>query len=366
MGSFTIYCAGCAGPFTRPSLGSTSQRALARRARRIQRTLNPGHYDGEVDEDGTEEEEGEKASQTTDEDDSEIDEDWSYNPEILTEDHFNWLEYLICLGFNERAFISGPGEYIEQGRITAVQGDDSNCPEGENSFSCYTDGGTPAVFPFHPECFDILTMVITGSRDAGLLDKDTLYRALVGISEGRYLDVDYGPISGNAQFWESIPGEEFSVRDPLDIPDMKEFLHDELLSNSFKVATSNLDFQRKVVKDPLSALPYDILHLISCYLPGAAVLSLMTASLPVFMATSRHNGFWKLRIQRDMPWFWELRELITQCDYPDLDFKGLYLWLDKMTTPRFGIEDMLTGIANRRRIWGVCEKIRDLYCSGRY
>lgn len=100
MGSFTIYCAGCAGPFTRPSLGSLSRKALARRRRRVQRKLEAGYYDGEDEED--DEEDDEEEGEEDDEEEEDEDEDWSYDPEILTEDHLNWLEYLVCLGFDRR------------------------------------------------------------------------------------------------------------------------------------------------------------------------------------------------------------------------------------------------------------------------
>jgi len=190
-----------------------------------------------------------------------------------------------------------------------------------------------------------------------------LYRVLVDLSGFKCLDLDYGPISGNCQFWETISGEEFSVRDPNDIPDMEEFLQNEILSNSFKIPKANLSIRQKVAKDPLGALPYDILHLICSHLPRESLVSLITASWPVFVATRHNNGFWKQRIRQEMPWFWELQELIAKCDYRDVDFKDLYLWLDKATIPRSGIAGMLLAIANRRRIWGVCEKIGDKYFS---
>lgn len=85
----------------------------------------------------------------------------------------------------------------------------------------YVDGEWPAVFPFHPEYFKILTSVITGSTDAELLDKDILYRVMADVSGCTLLDLDYGAISGNEQFWDSFPGEEFSVKDPSDVPGVK-------------------------------------------------------------------------------------------------------------------------------------------------
>lgn len=115
MGSFTIYCAGCAGPFTRPSLGAKSQKALARRERRVRKILDPGNPDEEDDEE--EDEEGDKGSEgeekeEADDDDSEIDEDHSYNPEILTEGDLNWLEYVVCLGFDEKWVATSSDSYV--------------------------------------------------------------------------------------------------------------------------------------------------------------------------------------------------------------------------------------------------------------
>jgi hypothetical protein len=59
-----------------------------------------------------------------------------------------------------------------------------------------------------------------------------------------------------------------------------------------------------------------------------------------------------------LPWLWELEpNLILDI----IDAKGLYLWLDKVTTPRFGMEGPFMGIANRRRIWRVCEEVKKVY-----
>lgn len=146
---------------------------------------------------------------------------------------------------------------------------------------------------------------------------------------------------------------------------LKEFVQNKLSLKSFKIPKWNLDLRRKAVEDPLEALPYDILHLICSYLPGKSVVSLITAPIPVSLATA-NNQSWKQRIQWDMAWFWELQELIAESDYADIDFQGIYLWLDKMTTPRFGMQGILIAIANRRRICGVCEKIRGVYFSGCY
>jgi hypothetical protein len=67
-----------------------------------------------------------------------------------------------------------------------------------------------AVFPFHKCCFEILTWALTGSMDARNLVKETLYEVLSDLSRDKFLNLDYGAISGSAGLthWVSIPGEE--------------------------------------------------------------------------------------------------------------------------------------------------------------
>ena len=65
-----------------------------------------------------------------------------------------------------------------------------------------------------------------------------------------------------------------------------------------------------------------------------------------------------------MPWFFELEDLISEFDiFQDRDPKMLCLWLDKVTTPRKFVRHPLMPLANRRRIWSVCEKIADVYLA---
>jgi hypothetical protein len=65
---------------------------------------------------------------------------------------------------------------------------------------------------------------------------------------------------------------------------------------------------------------------------------------------------------RILPWLWELDELMASTTLPpNFDYKGLFLWLDSSTMPEIGIYGPLMGIANRRRIWGVCQQLLPLY-----
>jgi hypothetical protein len=45
----------------------------------------------------------------------------------------------------------------------------------------------------------------------------------------------------------------------------------------------------------------------------------------------------------------------------ELSYKAVYLWLKKVTVPRYGMRGPLLSFANRRRIWGVCEQLATHY-----
>lgn len=62
-----------------------------------------------------------------------------------------------------------------------------------------------------------------------------------------------------------------------------------------------------------------------------------------------------------MPWFWELEGIFDEQLSDEIDFKAMYLWLDKLTAPTFAKQGPFMGIANRRRIWNVCEQIKEHY-----
>lgn len=101
-------------------------------------------------------------------------------------------------------------------------------------------------------------------------------------------------------------------------------------------------------------------------LPSQSVVALCNASYPIHTSfRSSNRSFWRAAIHSCMPWFWEIHILIKHGTVDDetTDYKGLFLWLEKNTEPRLGMEGPFLGVANRRRIWGVCEQYAPLYSS---
>ncbi|KLJ06740.1 hypothetical protein EMPG_17772 [Blastomyces silverae] len=230
----------------------------------------------------------------------------------------------------------------------------------------YASGGCdfPPNFPFHWCCFEILTRVVTGSTATGSIDKDILYRSMIGLSPpyARSLSISYGTLLGVEQFWASVPGEEYAVTHPTIIPGFEEVLRTLILEKTFKITSPNrLNLTHKVRWDPFSIFPYDLLYSVLSFLPGDSILAFMAASWPVYSAT-RHPPFWKQLMYWGMPWFWELHKVVRE--HPtDLDYKNLYLWLDTATVPKYGMDGPFLGIANRRRIWDACTQLAERYFS---
>ncbi|KAF7178044.1 hypothetical protein CNMCM7691_006702 [Aspergillus felis] len=126
----------------------------------------------------------------------------------------------------------------------------------------------------------------------------------------------------------------------------------------FKKTFSHFDLKGRLPASPFGKLPLELVYQICSYLPGDSLKALTQASLSIQVVT-QDNWFWKRFIQWDMPWFWEFYSSQNPRDLPaDVNYKRLYLWLDKMTAARYGMDDLaLIGVANRRRIWGVCEEL---------
>ncbi|KAF2175171.1 hypothetical protein K469DRAFT_743420 [Zopfia rhizophila CBS 207.26] len=385
MGSYDCYCAICGGPlYTVPGIGDKSEKALAKRRRLIEKAKRRRAGE-EVPKSDDEAEKSDRATsdaamadaenetQTQEEDGDEDDwmEEHSYDPEVISEDELVWLEDCRCLGFNadapgiSKAFISGRGSYDNHGDfLVRESGDDPNDPETGN-YSCYQSlnaNDTP-VFPFHEACHKVLARSLTGHDDVEKIDNDILYHVMAQHTSesGTVLNLDYGEIKGLDQCWECILGEEHTVRNPAPDPHVLHILQEKMPLRKFSRLPTKLDLAHRVRQDLFEKLPIDILHLIFPYLAPKQILTLMHVSWHIFSSTC-NNSFWKQMIRREiLPWFWETEPLILQESLDDLDCKGLYLWLDKITTSTRWMNGPFMGVANRRRVWAVCENLRTFY-----
>lgn len=265
-----------------------------------------------------------------------------------------------------RAFVSGPGDYSDYGGVQVEAGDDPNFTE-QDIWSCYHDfdNQNGVVFPFHWCCYELLSKVLTGTDNVAKIDKDLLYSVMqeLSVDYGKRLDLDYGnPGPAEEQFWESNPGEEFLVSHPTNESGIANQLVTLIAGGDFNLSPFNLDLGRRVRHDPFARLPYDLVHKISCLLPVKALLDLGKVSWHILSSFQGNGSFWKERIKRAMPWFFELHELMEDSEaFEGINFKLLLAWADNITTAKIGMYGPSMGIANRRRIWSVCEQLADRY-----
>jgi hypothetical protein len=293
----------------------------------------------------------------------------AYDPEKLQADEVRWLNRSRALAFNPsasgvtKAFISGCGRYDDYGTFSVRKpGQDPN-DNHEDDLNCYHAYNPDQIpcFPFHEECYKILANVL-GYEKYQAIDKDVLYAVMTAHGNDRGLKLPYGEFSGAEQFWECIPGEEFSVCDPGPRLGFEDVLQSMLPASLFDGLTRSLGLSEKVRHDPWQIVPYDVLLDIFEHVGTGDVLALMSASTHV-LATTCNVAFWKhmLRV-RILPWFWELNTLLKNSTLPEtFDYKGLFVCINNVTAPEYGMEGPFMGIANRRRIWQACQPLVPMY-----
>lgn len=367
MGEFDCYCAICGVALNDHSeIGSRQPRALKRRreiVRRRREGLPP------PDDSKSDDESDKEPSDDESEDWYEDEEDLRYDPDLVSQESLEWLGEVSCLGFNpvapsdDRTFFADAEPYDDYGQLILLPGDYPNRPE-QREVDCYhaSEPNRSAVFPFHNDCYLMLKRVQVSTKGPPPVDGDLLYKVMAGLSGqySTYLEINYGPVSGRDQFWEPIPGEEFSVTNPNDVNDFYDHLREKLTSGSFQPSPEPeaiLLGPASPDDDPCSRLSNELIREIANIVPCDTLLSLRSVSRPLYHDT-RSNSFWKSRIAIDMPWLWDLSASLEALNTA-FDYKKLYAWLEVVTTPKFGVEASFLAIANRRRIWQCCVEILD-------
>lgn len=381
MGSWDCYCAICGGPLggvevSRKPRTARFRRKWAKAKKRRERGLSDDEdmgSEGEPDEDAGVSDEGEPDDDTESLDS--FDEDNAYDPEVISEQEVSWVESLYVLGFHpeakgaSKAFLGGPGRYTDYGGAEVEEGSVPNA-DGIDAgmLNCYHSWESDdPVFPFHLCCYEILVKHHTGSFDVGKLDMDLMYSTMREFTtdDCRVLEgIDYGAASFmQEQFWVVSPGYEYLVSHPRDLARVEEVVLSMFGSNGFKALVSDTDPVERVRSDPFTMLPYDLIYQISTMLGNEDLLSLMRASWPVHAVLRDVGQFWQQRIRTTMPWFFELHQILEedQTYLQENDPKRILLWGEKMTLPREWMTGPFLGVANRRRIWSVCEQLGEVY-----
>ncbi|KAF4331903.1 activator of stress genes 1 [Fusarium beomiforme] len=235
--------------------------------------------------------------------------------------------------------------------------------------------GRERVIPFHWECYEILALYLTGSFKTTKIDKGALYRAFDRFSvtrdfwrqaaspEYRCLSLDYGDANeAQKDDWKSIPGKEYTVVNPTYQRRLKEEIIDYISAPNF-----DKSLQSRHVTDlelnPGTALPETVIFGVSEFLDTQNLIKLFVASSATFSSLRDNGSFWKRRMKTHLPYFVELHECLREQSrtLKDRDFRKIFLWAEAASRPHSDVARLMFPLANRRRIWKVCEQIEKLY-----
>ncbi|KAF5581068.1 hypothetical protein FPANT_9072 [Fusarium pseudoanthophilum] len=236
--------------------------------------------------------------------------------------------------------------------------------------------GPERVVPIHWECYKTLALYLSGTSDTTRIRKGALYRALdrfsvvrnfqqrAGPIEYRCLSLDYGNANeAQKDYWECIPGQEYTVFSPQCHLQLKGDIATYISGPEFEKLVQ-CQYEVKGESNPLTALPETVIFGITEILDNNSLINLFCASSETYSSLRNNSSFWKRRIITHLPYFLELHEYLKEQSQSleSRDFGKIFLWADAASKPRPGVTRTMLPVANRRRIWNVCEQIGEV-CS---
>ncbi|CVL08557.1 uncharacterized protein FPRN_13187 [Fusarium proliferatum] len=307
----------------------------------------------------------------------------TYDPDVVSDADVEWLDQVHLLGYNPLAntsskfYVSDPaiiGRGMEM--ATETRTDPAFAGVEVRTLRVYRNKkGPERVIPFHWECYKTLALYLTGTSDTTRIRKGALYRVLdrfsvvrdfqrqAALSEYRCLSLDYGD-SNKAQkdYWECIPGQEYTIFSPKCQVQMKDDIAAHISGLEFEKPSQYL-YKVKASLNPLTLLPETVISGVSEFLDNESLINLFCASLETYSSLRDSGSFWKRRIVTHLPYFLELHEYLKENsqNLENRDFRKIFLWADAASKPRSGVTRLMFPVANRRRIWKVCEQIEELY-----
>jgi hypothetical protein len=121
------------------------------------------------------------------------------------------------------------------------------------------------------------------------------------------------------------------------------------------------------VTDPFDKLPHELIDSIADSLAVSELLLLCQTSM-VVREVIRGSGVWRRKIHKDMRWAVDViselfgEERAERTEENPVDWMKVYMLFDRANAhDAWGMKGDYLGLANRKRIWNVCEQIRLLY-----
>lgn len=182
----------------------------------------------------------------------------------------------------------------------------------------------------------------------------------------RLAKLDYGSPAGplEEQWWWTEAGLEFIVMHPtISLKRTTALIRERGMKSTQVVSPS--DRVHRVSADSFQKLPPELL-LKTCNMLNPQSLYQLALASPTVDALLGDKPFWKQYLSVHMPWSYELLSILDDKSqtFQNADFKSLVRLVDQESTPRHWLRGPFMSIANRRRIWHVCEQLKTVY-SGR-
>ncbi|KAJ4312812.1 hypothetical protein N0V84_009750 [Fusarium piperis] len=312
------------------------------------------------------------------EDDEDVYVEDKYDEDVIGNEDMEWFLKARLLGFNPNArgatkyYVSSAGKYVGYGEfdVEEDQGSEADSATEDFDFSDHRTWGEcddiTRAFPFHKQCYKLLARVITGAENTREINRAALFKVFGdSVSEQRRCcNLHYGDAEkGHDQSWQAVPGYEYTIINPERRESLIGDIFEVIRHDKFAERPSSLHLGHKVRWDSFQQIPESLLRDIFDLLDNESVLSLCRASWGIFDLTRYHQGFWESRIRTKMPYFEELGDTIAtrRESLGRRDFRKILLWAEEASKPRVGISGFLMAVANRRRIWRVCEQIARRY-----
>ncbi|CZT20359.1 uncharacterized protein RCC_06218 [Ramularia collo-cygni] len=336
---------------------------------------NAANDAAEADEDTATEDNGAADQQETEddpeEDDAAIRRVKNLFPKEIAVQRLQWLKKFRTIGQNPHAsgltqcYLTGPAVQHEFGEAGIQRGDHPNAQTlEEDAVSCYRkDDEETGDLPVHDSCFTILCRVFARARGIDFewkpdetnaefpFELDSLFSCLAS-TRGEYecfLQLDHGfePEQYFGLEWERI----YDFFDPLESVDLESLTRDATTTKSTTATSSSGS------NDLLDVLPNELHAKILDLTPQEDLVPFMKASGTIRRITEPEK-FWKHRLQLDAPWLWEMKNDDTR-NWKERYNAVMMQAFKPMREAEKGSH--VSGLANRKRIWHVCEQILQLY-----
>lgn len=227
------------------------------------------------------------------------------------------------------------------------------------SYRYDSSGAEGLAVPFHETCFTLFGKSLAPRH----VDVVTLYEAFKSLSgESPWLDMDYGSVKDMLeQYWWGAKGAEEFVFHPVSIPWLQEYYASLPAKKHSGKPRAALRSPANSNQDPLSHLNLELISQIMYHADVKDVQNFRLASR--FAAQiALDDAFWKRRLLKDMPWLFDFPVNPVSKGAPaPIGWAEVYRELFRRSDTAHA--DRVLGLVNRRRIWGLCNTISEVYMS---